>query len=606
MERGDLHSHILSATSQGDALLIVPPFGATDDVPNGPHVLQSLSRRHGHRCDILYLNLLLAADMGVECYAEVNSAPEFWMLAERLTCRCAYGLPPLGRMAESTADESEAVKGAALHAQMFYDTAQPFDFAKYLAMEAQAHAFFNEAISIISRLSYSVIGCTAVTGQVNGSVALLSGIKRRRPEVITIIGGANCEGDMAKGIASLTDDIDYIFSGESELSFLEFLRARKENRLPDRRIINGSVISDLSELPMPDYTDYFEQYRQFLGPDDRVKRIWYETSRGCWWAEKSKCTFCGIPRNAVRRKKPDQIVKELVSIQEKYRLPLVHIADNSMPPSFDKTLLPLLEGRDDTPDIGYQARATLSLKALIRLRQAKVCALLPGIETFSSRLLKSMRKGTLCRHNVLLLRNAASVGIYLDWGMLWGFPGDTATDYEDTLRLIPLLRHLQPPKKFYPMVLMRFSPYLETPATYGIRHVRPWNAVEHVYPEWANKENLTTYYFGEFSSEGIERPDLIRAIADELALWRRQWTESALTMTYTDGAFVVHDTRPIREPQHHVLRDRQAEEIMSCERYQESQQQHWATENKLGILIDDWYVPLVTAPPQLLLMFEPC
>jgi hypothetical protein len=30
----------------------------------------------------------------------------------------------------------------------------------------------------------------------------------------------------------------------------------------------------------------------------------------------------------------------------------------------------------------------------------------------------------------------------------------------------------------------------------------------------------------------------------------------------------------------------------------------WALENKIGVVVDDWYVPLATADPELLLTFE--
>src|SRR5438132_10383264 len=52
----------------------------------------------------------------------------------------------------------------------------------------------------------------------------------------------------------------------------------------------------MDSVPLPSYDEYFERLeRATFGPDiqDTVT-LFYEGARGCWWGEKSQCTFCGI------------------------------------------------------------------------------------------------------------------------------------------------------------------------------------------------------------------------------------------------------------------------------------------------------------------------
>ncbi|MCP4130533.1 MAG: hypothetical protein GY754_06080, partial [bacterium] len=260
----------------------------------GPHLLQALAREKGYTANILYLNLALASLLGVERYEEIFSAADYSMLGERLFARSAYGMPPLGNNPAWCTNEALSIGGDEKHAPMYYGNYPEFNMDEYLQIEKICKSFIEEAVEAIVSLSCKIVGCSAMTGQINCGIALLSGIKRNAPEIITIMGGANGEGEMARGIASLSDSIDYIFSGESESSFVNFLSAWSAQELPEERIITGQALENLDGIPLPDYSICFDQYEFFLG-EKGIHSIntWYETSRGCWWAEKMKCSFCG-------------------------------------------------------------------------------------------------------------------------------------------------------------------------------------------------------------------------------------------------------------------------------------------------------------------------
>ncbi len=606
MPADDLQELICSVIGDGEILLIVPPFGSVCNISLGLHTLWVLAKEQGFSCDILYLNMLLATVIGVEEYEEIRAAPMFRMLSERLFARSAYGLPSLGRHPEWCADEAVAVRGGLPHAQLYYEASTPVDMDRYLQLEERCHAFLEEAVPVIASLDYGMIGCTAMTGQINCSVAILTRLKQRCPATVTLMGGSNCVAEMAEGIALLSESIDYVFSGESETSFLKFLHEYPRQQLPAQRVIQGEPLSDLDLLPLPDYEICLRQYARFLGEyDPSPPRIWYETSRGCWWAEKSRCTFCGIPHGAFRHKSVKKVIHDMTCIRRLSSHNMLFIADNVMPSSYHSELLPALSVQEDLPRLGYQLRATLDVQELLALKQANIRLILPGIESLSTHVLNLIHKGTTSGQNLMFLRNALSVGIYCDWLMLWGFPGDRIADYEEILQVLPLIRHLQPPRRFGPMELMRFSPYFENPREYGITNLRPWAVYEAIYPDWADLEKLAYYYIGDYPCEAYEYPEIIRKLADEVVLWRNSWKRSMLRMQDLMGIYIVYDNRDTYgKARTHVVDDQQAQEIMRYAVYTATAAQQWAVENKLGVVLDGWYVPLVTASAELLVEFE--
>jgi ribosomal peptide maturation radical SAM protein 1 len=486
---------------------------------------------------------------------------------------------------------------------MCYES-EDFDLEEYLEIEKICYAFVDAVIPAIASLHYKMIGCTTRMGQTNCCIALLNGIKRLCPEMLTLIGGANCEDEMAQGIASLSESIDYVFSGESELSFCDFLKSYFNGELPSERIIWGRPLMDLDSLALPDYRCFFEQIQGFLGENSpKQLAVSYETSRGCWWGAKQKCRFCGS-KVISRTKTAPKVLNDLRQLSQRYSNKTIYMCDNIMPTSFYREVLPVLKEKKETPPLYYMLKADLKLQDLLNLKTAKVNQITPGIEALSTGLLKLMNKGVTARQNLQLLRNARSLGIHLDWLLLWGFPGDKAGYYQETLNLLPLIRHLQPPESFAHLFLVRFSPYLEKARDFQISNVRPWAVYDMIYPEWADVDKLAYWFVGDYPCEAHENPQLIKKITEEIVLWKKVWQATYLVMVPFQENYLILDNRDNNGKKQHVLDYQEAQEIMTTCKYHESEYQQWAVEEKLGVLVDSWYVPLVTTSPELLLQFE--
>ena len=475
------------------------------------------------------------------------------------------------------------------------------------AIEAQCYTLIEIVSQAIAAQHYRLVGCSTNWEQNNCCIALLNRVKKLCPDTLTLIGGSNCEAEMAEGIASLSDAIDYIFSGESEETFAAFLRARTSGNLPEQRIIAGTPVEDLAQIPLPQYESYFTQYQTFFGqPASKYIQLGYESSRGCWWGQ---CAFCGMngKRQRFREKSAERVLKEVQQLTNSYPKRRIMMIDKVMPRSYQEDLLPRLAEQDQMPPLTYEQRPGLSLAELLRLKQARVNIIKVGLEALSSGLLRCINKGVDVRQNLFLLRHARSLGLYVAWNLLWGFPGDKVEYYEETLALLPLLRHLQPPEVFRHLSLDRFCPYVEQPHTFQVRNVRPWNVYFQVYPPYADVQKLAYRFIGEYPCEAHEHPELIRAIAQEIAQWKACWKTAKLVLFAFGDDYVIHDSRAIDGETHtYSIEDSQARRLMVHQEYAvSSETQQWALEHKLGVALDGWYVPLITAPPKLLADFCP-
>jgi hypothetical protein len=286
------------------------------------------------------------------------------------------------------------------------------------------------------------------------------------------------------------------------------------------------------------------------------------------------------------------------------------MVDNIMPYTYFRTLIPKLSDELPALTIYYDQKANLSLRDVLALKEAGVSYVQAGIEALSSTLLKRMKKGVLARQNIMLLRYAAAVGLNLYWNLLWAFPGDELHAYQETLSLLPLIRHLQPPFRMIHLSVERFSPYFDRPEAYGISNVRPLNLYGAVLPPHADIEKVAYHFVADYECAAYHNLDIIQEIMEEINVWQKSWLPetgsiSILQVAHSGNAYVLMDTRGLPGTQPLQVLDRaQALVALTPRPYTPTEDVAWALERKLGVVLDDWYVPLATAKPKLLLEFE--
>lgn len=586
-----------------DALIIVPPFCELHYPSLGAHTIQACARAAGFEVKVFYANIHFAATIGASTYTKACRAFRGTFVGERLFARAAYGVPPLGEHADEMCG-TERVLGGKIGLAVYGDfTPRTSELLRQLpGLEMRIPGWVDAVGSYIAGLGVKVVGATTTFEQTAPAISLLKAIKQCRPDTIAIVGGANCEGEMAEGILAIASFVDHVFSGESEVTFPAFLFSLSRGTRPKDRILMGRPCRDLDVIPLLDYDDYFAQRAELLSAQDQATldatSLPYETSRGCWWGEKHHCTFCGLNGEGMvfRSRSVERTMEDLRALSAKYQTVKIMMADNIMPYRFFSTLVPRLAAELPGLSIFYEQKANLTRERLAALRKAGIDMIQPGIEALSTDLLRLMKKGVSAAQNVNLLRDARGLNMSLVWNLLWGFPEDQRCHYEETLALLPLLTHLQPPGGFWPVMIDRFCPYFESPGQFGVTNIRPLPGYLDILPSGAPAAKVAYHFEGDFDSESYRAPELLREIQTLIESWRTAWASDRppeLRIGEYRGAFILVDTRGLPNTESfELLDDEDARRLIVSQPYDGGSRQQSLIERKLAIRLDNSFVPL--------------
>jgi ribosomal peptide maturation radical SAM protein 1 len=618
----------VQVTPPQEVVLVVPPPALLDRPSLSVHLLQGCAAKDAEvGVKVFYANLVFGDWIGELANIELCFLHPQYLFSERLFAASAYeGVPLLGRNAELTFAEVK---------QEFSQRQIQLDYAEFQKLAAEIKAWVDDVAQVIVSWGPKVVGCTTTFEQTASSVAILKAVKRLSPTTLTIIGGANCSGQMAEGIATLSTAIDYVFSGECEMAFPTFLKQVKAGHLPKDKIIYGSPCFAMDTIPTPNYQDFYEQQAALVKPLPVNAWLPYETSRGCWWGDKHACTFCGLNGDDLkyRRKSPPRVMAQLKELLTTYPPRKIMSYDNIMPHSYFKELLPQLATEYGPTDCEfyYEQKANMTLEQVRRLGEAHINVIQPGIEAVSTALLKRMKKGVNALQNLALMRYARSCGITLNWNLLYAFPGDSVADYQETLRVLPYLRHLSPPFSLDAIGLERFSPYFNQPAVYGIRNIRPLPSYVDVLPDQVDASRVAYNFAWEYECGAFEHPDIIAAIREEILAWRATWVHDGdihtprilrVTAQVEEGGYPLLHVYQLASDQYKLVDTRGLpgtlpEQLITAEQVHavlvarplktltlSNEWYEWAMTHKLALEIDATYVPLATAHPEVLTRFE--
>lgn len=428
-----------------------------------------------------------------------------------------------------------------------------------------------------------IVGFTSMFTQNVASFAMARRLKRRRPEILIAMGGANCEAPMGREIVNHVDAVDFVFSGPALRSFPAFLERMlagdagachrldgvfsRRNRvkasgsaplllggrgvtLPEIGPVGAELPID-AEIPL-DYDGFMSDVERNFPSGEIEPALTFETSRGCWWGERAHCTFCGLNSESMgyrsmRSERALALIRSLFKYSPRVRR--LECVDNIMPKEYLEDVFPRLE----TPPgmtIFYEVKADLAAGDLAVLSRAGVKSLQPGIEALATSTLKLMKKGTSAFGNIRFLEDCVRHDVYPEWNLLVAFPGEDEPVYAAYERDIPLLRHLPPPSGVYPVRFDRFSPYFTKAAEYGL-DLHPYDFYEMVYPFPPASLRNVAYYFidrnfsADYITKGARWLGRLRAQVDA---WRELWQTPVtgpprLFLESRGGATYVHDSR---------------------------------------------------------------
>jgi ribosomal peptide maturation radical SAM protein 1 len=520
-------------------------------------ILKRALRHHGIAADTHYLNVRLAGRMHAGLYESISNVT---LLGDWLFSQHLFGAYGSGELANDLADITR-LEGRGILAIL-----------DQLPMDAEAiarnilPAFMAECLGTIPWGDYDVVGFTSVFVQHAASLLLAKRIKDRWPGIRIIMGGSNLAGSMGRENLRVFEWIDAVVDGEGDEVLPQLVQRLRRGEpvrdLPGVSCRDGEGLHFAAGpaplvpqdcAPIPDYAEFFDELRR-QGLRDRIQpRILYEGARGCWWGEKSPCTFCSQNGQAMpfRAKPPRRLRREMRAQSRRHDCLDFEAVDNVLDPRQLRELMPRLVRDGHDFRLFYDIRTTLTRRQVAQLRAAGVRAVEAGIESVHDGMLRLMGKGTSALQNIQFLKWCAEQDIAVTWHLLFGIPGERPEFYPETLAVAQLITHLPPPLKAGRVFLQRFSPYFQEPGRWGIRNVRPTPLYRYVYPSARVRlEELAFHFEWDWPGRLSDRADLVAPLQDLVADWRQAYQDRRIQFYFRRGHRMVEllDNRPLAGP----------------------------------------------------------
>jgi len=544
--------------------LVSMPFGPLFSPSIALSLLKSALTRDGIDSRIHYFTIRFAEQVGSRFYLDIAGGirPSMTKLAGEWIFSAA--------LSDMSRDEEESYVETILRRQppatsVTMRRPTRAQIAEVLRARDKAREFVAMCAEEVLRDEPPIVGFTSVFQQQTASLALAKRIKALRPETFIVFGGANVEGVMGAEAVRQFEFIDAAVSGEGDLIITDLVRrvldgqsiesmpgvrtrAGVANDFASGRFTNAPTVIRMDDLPYPDYDDYFAQFGRSRFQRSWEPRIFFETSRGCWWGEKMHCTFCGLNGATMqfRSKSADRALDELTCLTDRHPGCDVEMTDNILDLAYFKDFVPELARRKIDLGLFYETKANLRKEQIRMLRDAGIRSIQPGIESLHDSVLKLMRKGVSALQNIQLLKWCKELGVEPLWNILVGFPREPAESYAWMANVIPLLTHLPPAHFISPIRLDRFSPNYFEAEKLGLANVEPLNAYQYVYRGIAPEalRNLAYHFVFDY-----QEPQDVATYARPVALALQEWKElvgrSDLFSIDTGDHLLIWDLRPV-------------------------------------------------------------
>lgn len=305
----------------------------------------------------------------------------------------------------------------------------------------------ERSVEAVAAFEPDVVGFSCVFSNQHAAQILAGMVKRRLPKAVVVFGGPQASLDAdGEGIA-VDPNVDYVVQGEGEETFCELLERLERGAPMDdcRGLLYGRggrltktpsrpLIADLTGLPHADFTDFPLDYYTDEGC------IPVSLSRGC----PNQCKFCYEVEywDRFRVRKAHSLVAEVIG---QYRtLPYVHslLFHDSLVNGHMEELKRFAQGLIDA---GVKTR--WSSQAVIRkemtrevlqlLKDSGCVCLNFGLESASFATMLRMGK-VLAKGADLdrIVRDAHEVGIECVLNFMFGFPGETEADFQESLDFV--------------------------------------------------------------------------------------------------------------------------------------------------------------------------
>jgi len=310
-------------------------------------------------------------------------------------------------------------------------------------LDAVVADFYKELeqrlVQVIRQEQPAIFGLSVFSTSLGPALYAFRRVRQLFPGIKTVMGGGVFADHLAMESPNFTRFmertaayIDTVFLGEGELLFQAYLDGKLE---PGKRFYCiddiGRCTLELKQAVIPDYGELaLSSYSQMAT----------FASRSCPF----QCGFCSetVQWGQYRKKPGQQIATEVAAIKEKYGGRLFMFGDSLMNPVIDDYATEVLALGLDIYWDGYLRtdRDVCDREHVKRWREAGYYRARLGVESGSQRVLDLMNKKMTVQQIKTAVSTLAGQGIKTTTYWVIGYPGETETDFCQTLDLITELK----------------------------------------------------------------------------------------------------------------------------------------------------------------------
>jgi ribosomal peptide maturation radical SAM protein 1 len=499
----------------------------------------------------------------------------------------------------------------------------------FKALTYQVKGVSDSFINSINWESFGLAGFSICLCQLTSSLYFINRIKQDFPNLPVVVGGSMFAGDTIHSLLQMFPKIDFVVNGEGELPLSRLVHHLRDSQShEDIPPIPGLVtrnakkketpvsfyqMETLSNLPSPDYDDYFRLLETF-GPEKTFfPTLPAEISRGCWWRRSqgagklTGCAFCNLNLqwDGYRSKTPPQVVSEIDHLTTKHKTLSVAFMDNLLPAKESKKIFEQFAKLNKDFRLFAEIRASTPRSALKAMQVAGMHEVQIGIEALSTRLLKKLNKGTTAIQNLEIMKQCEELGIANVSNLILHFPGSDDEDVQETLRNLDFALPFRP-LRFVHFWLGLASPVWQDPGTFGLRAVFNHPNYAAIFPPdvFRSVRFMIQAYRGDI---GHQRK-LWQPVKTKVRAWKKTYAEihrghsRTPILSFRDGRdfLIIRHKRLNAEPLTHRLVGASRTIYLFCQR-------HRSLNNILGHfpkVAEDKIVPFLQMMVDKKLMFE--
>ncbi|UCH94098.1 MAG: radical SAM protein [Candidatus Aminicenantes bacterium] len=333
-------------------------------------------------------------------------------------------------------DESQYIEAVRVlvHTTFYVD----IDRDQVLALSRIINDFYSQLEIYILRLLEKerpgILGISVYTDTLPASLFTFKLAKAKYPKIRTVMGGGIFASDLAVDTPNLefflqkVPYIDKILVGEGENLFLKYLEGEL-TELPTVVTLKDihNEILDISSAEVPDFSDFDLKYYPYLNA---------YASRSCPF----QCEFCTetLQWGKYRKKRAQQVVEELMTLHRRHGPQLFLMSDSLLNPIVTELARQLEKEEISIYWDGYLRadRHAGNTENTMLWRRGGFYRARLGIESGSQRVLNLMNKKLTVEEIKSSLSALAYAGIKTTTYWVVGYPGETETDFQETLDLL--------------------------------------------------------------------------------------------------------------------------------------------------------------------------